>query len=147
MGDPTVPLDIWTFHHFLSGLISALIVYPEKKHLSFWLSVLTHFFIDSSERTYCPDGKKINSVTNHFIDNVAFIIGWFLGSRFKISNNNNFFKILMTIYLILVGLNEILIERFPYNKRILLTDGVFAPPDLNRKNNRYISSRKKMFIN
>ena len=73
-------LDEWSIGHFIGGIAARLSVFPKRKYLSFFLTVITHLIIELAEKNPHPKTNSPESVENHVGDMLFFILGWFFGN-------------------------------------------------------------------
>jgi len=107
--------DIYTIGHFISGVISRLIIFPSNRLKSFYTSNGIHLLIEMMENNYHPNGTQLESFKNHVSDCIAFFIGWVLIDLLDITISKSIYYILLFI-LFIFGFSEITREIYPFKK-------------------------------
>lgn len=114
-------IDLYTFLHFLAGIIATYVLYPNDIFISFMVANLCHLLLEWSEKNVHPiTGEQLESDTNHVTDVIAFFIGsaitiilyLMLPTKYLCVEN----KRLRTILIVIIGITimfEIVREMFP----------------------------------
>lgn len=114
------PVDIHTIPHFIGGILSRIVIFPNDRIESFIIGFILHLFVELIEHNYTPSGKKIQSKINHIFDLIFYLFGWLLADyiyvKYKITDINIYLYISLSIILGFGYIFEIMREILPYNK-------------------------------
>ena len=115
-------IDFDTIMHFFGGFLSRLVIFPNKRILSYIISFGIHIFIELIEHKYnLYTGKHLESNINSIFDMLFFTIGFIIADNYY---QKGMLKLTGTSYyiglsiLIISILAEILREIFPYSKLV-----------------------------
>lgn len=119
MGSGTI--DIYTFLHFLSGIMATYVLYPNDIYISFILSNIGHFIMEVYEQNIHPDtGVRLETDTNHVTDIIAFFFGSIIAivlyqvlTEKYLCKTNVLLRIILLFIVGLIVLFEISREIFP----------------------------------
>ena len=115
MGKPFYDKYIW--HHFISGIIAGIVIFPGHKKLSFFISNGAHLLMELSENGSHPNGEVLESNLNHLGDIIGFFFGWLLGAQ--ISPKSRWIHWLGYLFIIIALSKELGREYFPYSRNWL----------------------------
>lgn len=110
--------DIYSMHHFLSGLFGYLILKLHNVSLAynFIFANSIHLIIELCEHNVTPTGKVIETTRNHIGDIISFAFGWYIGFCSGIKPKyNTLFALFLYCFVIYALWNEFGREFYPYN--------------------------------
>ena len=102
-------VDIHTVGHFIGGVISRLVIFPNNIRLSFIISNIGHLIIELLEKNKNSNGIIVETSINHLGDILFFLLGWIIANYYYIKLPNNIYYILLIVLLIICS-KEILRE-------------------------------------
>lgn len=119
----TVLIDVWSFYHFIGGILARLVIFPNNVLLSFIISFILHLVCELIEHTKNPHtGQKLENTKNKVSDMIMFCLGWLVVQMFyvyikksKTYNNKKVYFILLSMFIAGTVL-EYMREIFPNNK-------------------------------
>ncbi len=81
----TLSIYIYTFGHFIAGLLSQTLV-STSTNLSlssnFVITNLFHIFIEFLEKDKNKNGEIVETFKNHISDIIIFIVGWLVSDKY-----------------------------------------------------------------
>jgi len=100
-----IHIDIHTISHFLGGLVSSFVVFPDKPVLSFFISNLLHLVSELHEVKIDPYSKQqLETYQNNLGDIIAYLLGWILGfiliNKVKIKISKPVYYILLVLFIL-----------------------------------------------
>lgn len=111
-------IDIYTIGHFLGGLLTRLVIFPNNKWISFIIGNIVHTFVECLEHKYNPyTNKQLETVYNNISDIFFYITGWIVADiyydKLKVSGIYYIYCLTILLFTLLI---EFLREVFPDNK-------------------------------
>jgi hypothetical protein len=107
-------VDIYTFGHFVAGLLSQTLV-STSTNLSltsnFVITNLFHIFIEFLEKDKNKNDEIVETFKNHISDIIIFIIGWLVSYYNNIKVSDKYIGILWSV-LIIGTIKEVFRENF-----------------------------------
>ena len=120
--------DGWTVGHFICGFLTTSTLLPSYPVFSAIITNTLHLILELSEKSQSPDGVILETNVNHLGDVLFFFIGSILGAiygtKLFINPKYNYIRYIILFVLILIYINELGRELFPYNWPI---DSAYKP--------------------